>query len=217
MISSLRFEGVDLDVLARVLYDPSNPGVVVLPKVMGEEFRARLVRECDLRKKDTIRPFNAFNHQDPDYEGGVRRIELGLTLANLEARMDAKRPSYPVTFELVDAFQQRFYDPFSKIAAFTGNKRVNSARINRYEVGSGGLSAHLDGLIYWNLVSVFVVEGDADFGVVKDEENEIHHVDPGSLILMRAPRDQTERSLRPMHYVDNVREYRTTICLREKV
>ena len=220
----LHTSGIDFDWVASELYDPAQPGVVVLDDVIEEDFRESVAQECRENQGLKSRIPSAFTHKDPDYPKGHQYIRIGMNLINIERRIASMKPLLPRTFELVDAFESDIYVPLSKKTQFqkrlVKRKRpINSVRINTYRPGSYGLDPHLDDHCYRNLVGIPVIAGDGDFGVClngNDQERRVYEAKPGSIILLRAPRNKQERSLRPMHYVGEVRERRVSVCIREK-
>jgi len=96
--------------------------------------------------------------------------------------------------------------------------KFNSVSFQKYKEGSIGITPHRDGLKYINLISVFVLGGEAPFYICKDREGTDKTYlgsSPGSLILLRAPRKPEEKDFRPLHSVGRVGKERYTIGLRQ--
>lgn len=78
------------------------------------------------------------------------------------------------------------------------------ARFMRYRGGRAGLGAHRDGTCYWMLVAVYSLAGRATFTVHPDSgsRDPLHiAVQPGDLVLLRAPGFGGHPDGRPLHSV----------------
>ena len=80
------------------------------------------------------------------------------------------------------------------------------ARFMRYQGRRAGLGAHRDGTCYWLLVAIYSLEGRAPFTVLPDEDSDRHEterilVQPGDLVLLRAPGFGGQPDGRPHHSV----------------
>jgi len=81
------------------------------------------------------------------------------------------------------------------------------------------MGVHRDYSTDINLISIFVLGGTAPFYVCADKQGRgkvALHSAPGSLILMRAPRNELENDYRPYHCVGAVEEERFTLLFRQK-
>jgi hypothetical protein len=84
--------------------------------------------------------------------------------------------------------------------------------VQKYPQGSIGLTLHRDESRYVNLISIFVLKGEAPFLVSLDRDLSCPiatHTRAGDLVLLRAPRGMenvTEKRLRPFHAVGQVLE-----------
>ena len=99
-----------------------------------------------------------------------------------------------------------------------GGFRVNDYIVQRYPVGSAGMSPHRDHVRYVGLVAIVVVQGAGRFMVCADRagtgSREIPSR-PGDLLLMRAPGLFGRRD-RPFHYVRDIAEERIILGLRQE-
>ena len=116
----------------------------------------------------------------------------------------------------------KIYRYISNSANFS-NKRFNSFGFHYFPEKSIGITAHRDKTEYQDLISIFVLEGDAGFYLCKDRKNgkpvdsvKLNTV-PGDLILLRAPRNDSENCYRPYHYVEPMKDYRLTYNIRRLI
>jgi alkylated DNA repair dioxygenase AlkB len=96
---------------------------------------------------------------------------------------------------------------------------LNDLVVQRYAVGSRGITPHRDHLRYRDLVALVNLAGRARFFICADrsgrDAREIP-LPPGSVLLMRAP-DFAGRSDRPFHMLSEVTETRISLGLRHDV
>ena len=94
--------------------------------------------------------------------------------------------------------------------------RLNDFIIQRYPVGSAGITPHRDHIRYRELVAIVTLSGRARFFTCADRSGrgarEIP-IPPGSLLLMRAP-GFAGREDRPFHMLSDVTEERLSLGLR---
>ncbi len=197
----------DCDYTAGELYNPDNIGAVSISGFLSESVREDLLREIkNCQNSFTVAPreyLNALQEFDHLYLG--------------EADEKKTEGDFPWIFCLRD-FYAGFYRKLSRYAGFSAGS-LNSIEIKRYPKDSLGLTPHMDQSAFVNLISVFVLEGEAPFYIYgQDRKTVLSELDssPGSLILLRAPRNRQERDLRPMHGVGRVTQERYTITFREQ-
>ena len=199
-----RVKKFDPRVIAGELYNPDKIGGISIEGFLEEDFRLRLLEEikqghwikAKREYKKAVQDFHYFNLGEED-----ENPQSGFPLVNLMKEL-----------------YNQLYKALAREASFqTGG--INSISVQKYLKGSLGITPHRDEARYKNLVSNFILEGEGDFCICEDREksNSIRLVSgPGSLILMRAPRNSGEQDLRPMHYVDRVERERYIIGLRDK-
>jgi hypothetical protein len=96
---------------------------------------------------------------------------------------------------------------------------LNDLVVQRYPVGSQGITAHRDHLCYRDLVAIVTLAGRARFFVSTERSGEHARevsMPPGSLLLMRAP-GFAGRDDRPFHFLTDVTEERVCLGLRHDV
>jgi len=197
----LNLELFDAEDIAAKLYDPAEPGALVIEDFLDEEFRRKLLEEI---KKGT-------------YQEALREYGKARQGFSQIVNENIKQNEFPLVHRLKYAYSQ-LYRQLAEEAQFQSNN-INDVYMQRYPEGSIGITPHLDFKSEINLVSIFVIEGKGDFYVCSDREkrnSQLLENPSGSLILIRAPRKPEENILRPMHYLENVTEERYTISFREK-
>lgn len=100
-----------------------------------------------------------------------------------------------------------------------GPVRLDDMIIQRYPVGSAGITPHRDHIRYRDLVAIVTLSGHARFFICADrsgrDAREIP-IRPGSLLLMRAPGFAGLED-RPFHMLSDVTEERLSLGLRHDV
>ncbi len=90
--------------------------------------------------------------------------------------------------------------------------------VQRYRPGSAGISPHRDGRRFIKLISVFSLGGPAEFRLCHDRRGSPlrrYQLDPGDLLLLRAPGFAERPSAGPLHSVSGpTGEVRYSITLR---
>ncbi len=94
--------------------------------------------------------------------------------------------------------------------------RFNDLILQRYELGSRGITPHRDHVRYVGLVAIVVLSGSARFFVCADRTaHDARKVPapPGHLLLMRAPGFHGRRD-RPFHFLTDVKARRYAFAVR---
>jgi hypothetical protein len=188
--------------IARI-YDPAHVGVVVIPDVLSPH-------ECRTLLDDILRFDDQFEVRNNDYGKVAQEADL-LYLGPVDPhRKDLDIPSLA---SFVSCYNS-WFDGLGAVAGFRGE--ANSIRIHRFHAGSLGLTAHQDYTYNTCAISATVLEGDSDFlgGRSREGPFENFSAPPGSMILMRGPRNPEELNLRPFHAVTNITKTRYSVCLR---
>ncbi len=195
-----------LDFLARTLYDPQRSGVLIIrgPQHTPVE---------DLRT-DFL---HAMPHmREPEPHGDVVQDFCMLYWGAREAQATPPIP-LPYIDNLIHTLNT-FYRRLGARAGFSGE--ANSFGMHIYGAASEGIGLHRDRSVDRNLILSYTVAGNAPFRVADTEEGDgerAYPVGQGSLVLMRAPRNDMEKPLRPYHAAGVARTERLTVLLRTRV
>lgn len=88
----------------------------------------------------------------------------------------------------------------------------------KYPVSNLGVGAHRDLSSNVNCVILFNLYGTTTFYTASDKKRgneKAYLVEPGDVVIMRGPRNETENNLRPIHYVLDISEERLVFVCRE--
>ncbi|MBI4176071.1 MAG: hypothetical protein HY518_02625 [Candidatus Aenigmarchaeota archaeon] len=201
MADLFNVQDVDIRRAVESLYHPSHPGGMSIKSFLNDSFRKELLEEAR----------GAAYTKPPEYPGS--RVEEDYDMCVLfDGERGILRPEYPGYLLLKDAYESFLADNLPP------GLGISQEVLNRYRPGSGGITAHRDFPTNINLVSIFVIGGQGRFYICADRERhnaaELENP-PGSLILLRAPRNWKERSQRPYHFVEDIKEERYTCLLRQ--
>lgn len=133
---------------------------------------------------------------------------------------DVFPPESPL-LSLRDAWQSLLKRKLSELPErdlFSSPLQLNDLSIQRYEVGSKGITPHMDAKSCINLVSVFVLTGNCQFGICQDRSgtNPIAlDARPGNVLLLRAPGFRGS-DFRPFHFVTDIQGPRITVGIRQE-
>lgn len=199
---------IDANRVVEELYDLSKPGIISIPNVVREDSR-----------KSLLAGINNIQHHfwDAPRKEGVVDQEMKCFY------LEYSNPSALNSFfgQLMTWFWLDYLEVYEKVAekAKFKERRFNSVGVHYYPRGSRGITPHRDYSTDMDLVSVFILKGKAPFysceGRTLDSKVEICS-SPGSLILMRAARDESEQRYRPFHSVGSVEEDRYSTIFRRR-
>lgn len=184
---------ISIDQIVDELYDFSRIGALSIPDFLSQKAiidlftGAMSARKLFTRAKKEV--------------GKVTQEMENLYVENIDHALLNK---YFLT--TVTQFKEEYGEVYKRIAekAEFSFKEFNSFGFNYYATGSAGITPHRDFKSDENLVSIFVIEGNAPFFVCRDyEKTDSRELNssPGSLILLRAARNKEEQQNRPIHYV----------------
>ena len=118
--------------------------------------------------------------------------------------------------ELATKFQDFFNQSVSQCGFFDGKAIFNDWMLQKYDVGSYGITPHRDRTDYRYIICLFVIEGQGRFYVSNDRQKngqrEIANL-PGDVILLPAPGFKGMKE-RPFHYLEEITEERVVFGLR---
>lgn len=205
--------------IAQKLYY-EKPGVVLIQDFLQKNAQELLLNEIQANRTNLVKAKENYGKAEQRFF----MYYFGFAETSFNQSLD---------FLLVSEFS-RAYDKLSRrlvdIAGLS-QKRLSSTGIHIYwKDGKYGLSPHRDESPA-QLISVFVLDGYSPFYVADDHELKINKITfeakPGSLLLMRGPRNFNERERtkkgpnynpdvdpRPIHCVGPVEKDRTVILLR---
>jgi hypothetical protein len=187
------------------IYSPEHIGAISFADVLSTAERICLL-------DDIKRHLHLFKENHQVYKSARQEAEM-LYLGEYDVRNKED-----IIIPAVQSLKDRFIPWYGRLGNAAGfHPESNSLGIHRYRTSSIGITPHLEHKFCRNLVASFVIEGDAPFlvGKERDRTNTRLEGSPGSLILMRAPRNDDELQYRPFHCVDTVREERYAIIFRQ--
>jgi len=166
---------IDTLPLARLLEELEQTGAASLPVLAGD-FRRELLAEAKSYELRGARPV----------------VGQGDTL--VRQRMDLSDQFWPDSgfYRLAEGFQAlldtavRAMNP----APFSAPVVFNDLMLQRYTVGSLGITPHRDRTAYRYLICLFVLAGEAEFGICADRQGGAARPisnRPGEVVLMRGP------------------------------
>ena len=200
---------VSVDKIVDEIYDVSKVGALSIPEVLKEEGRDELLRGIQ-----TVRPLFK---QIPLIQGGVIQ---DMQLLYVEETPLVKFPSFRRSIQQFRREYTQFYGQLARRAGFS-RSRSYSMGIHYYSQGSKGISAHRDYATNINMVSIFVLQGEAPFFVCanKKGDNAVKlEATVGSWILLRTARKEEEQDLRPFHYVSGPIDHdRYSLVVRDDI
>ncbi len=174
------------DGMDRVLAEVATSGFALVRGALDDDDRRQLLAEATGERGRFLRV--------PARVNGVRQRADQLSLS-------VGDPRCPV----VNGLARRLRDLLISCPDSHGQHRFDAsqARYMRYRGAAGGLGAHRDGMCYGLLVAVYSVVGSAEFSVLPDGDGHTLRmlVEPGDLLLLRAPGFDGEPDGRRRHAV----------------
>lgn len=199
---------IDAAEVVRKLYNFSDRGVTSIPDAMTRFGIEKLLKGIEAAK-------DLFWEAEKQ-EGKVRQEMRCLYLES--ADWTKLNEEFKKTISDFKKEYGKIYKRISSKAGFEKNE-FNSIGIHVYPSSSEGITPHRDYAGDRDLISIFVLKGRGIFGVCSDRNKtdalELEAT-PGSLILMRAARNESEQKFRPFHYVEKVEDERCTLIVRRR-
>jgi len=210
MTKYLCTEKIKVEEIVDKLFDFSTLGALSIPDVLTEEARKYLM-EGIYASRHLLRGV-----EREKKSGVVQEMQTFY----LERLVEGESPS--TLREAITRLTHEYTGLYEKIAA-TGNftsKKFNSIGIHYYWVGSAGITPHQDYAADMDLAASFVLQGNAPFGVCKNRQKEgplYLEASAGTLIFMRAARNEQEQTARPFHFLEGpVKEERYSLLIRNR-
>ena len=211
MTKYLCTEKINVDEVVSKLYDFSTLGALSIPEALTEEARKWLLTgiknsehlfttvEREKKKSGVIQEMKTF------YLERLAEGELSRTLQGAVANLAAE--------------YAEVYEHLAEKAHFT-SRTFNSIGVHHYWIGSAGITPHQDYAADMDLVVSFVLQGNAPFGVCKNRQKDgavYLEASPGTLIFMRAARNEQEQPARPFHFLEGpVEVERYSLLIRNR-
>ncbi len=205
----IKSENIKIEEIVNELYDLSKPGAISILGILTADGIEDLIKAFKLNSNLSI--------DVPRYEGTAYQEMQTLYLDKVQ---DGQ-----LTAESLPIFNQ-FKNEYGKIYREIARKArfdeldFNKMGFHRYPEGSFGITPHQDYESHLNLISMFNLVGDANFYYCEDEKkNGSVKLDssPGSLVLLRAPRNKNEEEYRPFHYIKPMKNERLSLNVRTKI
>ncbi|MDA2927966.1 hypothetical protein MYX78_12185 [Acidobacteria bacterium AH-259-G07] len=193
--------------ICQELYHPAKLGGISIQGFLPSEFKEELL--CEIKNNSRLfrraprKYINAF--QEFDY------FHLG------EADQKRVKGDFKAMYRLREGYAD-LCSALSKRAQFSTAGHPNSITVQRYWERSLGITPHRDESKYINLISIFILEGEAPFFVCSDrQKSQCTQLPalPEDLILLRTPRNPEEKRLRPIHCVGRVTQERYSVTFRQ--
>lgn len=120
----------------------------------------------------------------------------------------------PETFRLLQDYMQHYQ---ANAASLNFCQSRPHLAFNVYPAG-GYIEAHYDESKYRNLIASFTFLGSSPFAIHSNRQNKVVEFDllPGSLLLLAAPRNAQEKSIRPLHSVGPAYSERFNLVIRQE-
>jgi hypothetical protein len=176
----------------------------VAVRVLDEAFRLSLLEEA---RRYTFRP-------------QAEVVGIGERIVRQQMQVFEAFPKTSQYLLLKNCWQISLNRCLAALAAdpFPVRLHFNSMVLQKYELGSIGITPHRDRSVYINLICLFVIGGHGRFYVCSDRAasnaREIS-APPGHVILMKAP-GYFGFTNRPFHYVTDIVECRYVFGLRQR-
>lgn len=185
------------------LYNPNYSGVIVLSDALPAITVAGVLSELQANNLNYV--------SRPEHYGTTKQ---GLSSWDFERGVMENYHHLKTLDEYYSLLSKEVHQ-FLDISNCFDEVRVNSSF---YPVGSPGIGPHRDNSFSVNFTAIYVVSGSNEFYSAQDKscngEREFK-VNPGDLVLLRAPRYERDPLLRPIHYVKEIKSDRYIIVFRE--
>ena len=200
MPDTILIKDFDIQVLVHELAKKGATSIALL----REEFRQALLDEAG----------RYVYHSEPEVVGSGDRI------VRQQMSSTSDLPPGSLFIDLKDVIQRTLDERLRQAAPYPFETllRFNDVSLQKYAVGSIGITPHRDGLKYINLICIVVIGGQGRFFVCADRSGiaarEIE-AEPGRAIFLRAPGFLGEDN-RPFHMVTEITTTRYSFGLRQK-
>ena len=181
----------------------STYGAISMP-ILQEEFRLALLDEA----------------QNSSYSAEPETVGSGEHLVKQQAASRCIFEAESLYRTLQKSFQALCEEAFKEISPtpFATPLRLTEIRLQKYVQGSFGITPHVDGERFCNLVCVFIIGGHGRFSVCDDRlgtNPKWIDASPGRVIILRGPGFLGEDK-RPFHFVTDIQDERYTCGIRQR-
>lgn len=188
------------------MYNPDSDGIIHLKNIIGLD-------ELDVIMKEIKNSQHLFEKKEEKY------IENNQDVALIYRGKFSLEGLNNTVFEnlfkkYIKARQQA--ESFSDIPFTQGN--ILEAKIIRYPVSNLGVAPHRDLSSNVNMITFFNLFGKVKFYTYKDKNGNYikdYLMEAGDASFMRGQRNQDEPDIRPLHGVEEVKEERVVLAIRE--
>jgi hypothetical protein len=185
----------------RIINELKVIGAASVP-LLSEDFRLALLQEA----------------VSYPYTPEVEAVGNGNQMVRQQLSSFTNFPALTLYNQLKNAFQNLLDEHLAAVKAypFATKLNFNSMVLQKYELGSIGITPHRDRSSYINLVCIFNIDGRGKFYLCDDRcGTNAKAIDssPGNVILLKAPGFMD--SSRPFHYVNDIQTIRYTFGLRQ--
>lgn len=143
-------------------------------------------------------------------------VGKGANQVNQDMLLQDQLRSDGLFVRLTKLFQELFDRSLDYKLYFDDRIVFNDLIVQKYEVGSGGITPHLDRTDYRHIICLFVLAGHGRFYISENrqKQNQIEIANfPGDVILMPGPGFKYLET-RPFHYLEDITEERWVFGLR---
>jgi len=168
----------------------------------------------EIRRGELLDEAQTYTYEDqPEIVGG------GLVREELSSVTEF--PDNSLFWRLKNDFTELFTRKISTLKVkdlFSTSLLFNDMSLQRYRVGSIGITPHKDGKSRINLICVFILTGQAEFAICDDRSgSNARFLDTmaGNLIILRGP-GFLNSEVQPFHFVRNITHERIVFGLRQR-
>lgn len=188
------------------LYDPKETGVLVIPEKVSESDLIELRRF--IKEKEDL-----FEIKSEKYIANNQRVSL-----LYRGPFDLSSLDNTVFSKVLENYKQLREEcsQYSNIPFEQGNSI--EVKLIHYPVSELGVGIHKDLSSNINMIVFYNIEGETDvktYSTKTGDEPVKHPVKAGDISIMRGPRSKDEPDIRPYHGVEEVKESRMVLVIRE--
>lgn len=202
-ILDMNYKKLNYKEISKELYDKSKIGVFILRNILSNKEALSLKKELILNNKNYV--------SRKEFYGTTRQ-----KLSSWDFEIDVMK-----NYKYMSILKKRYEYIRDSMSVFSPDSfKVDEICTNSsfYKKGSCGIGPHIDNSFSVNIIFICIISGMNEFCVSADKKKRKEkkmEISPGDIILMRGPRSDGERDMRPIHYVEKILEDRYIITFRE--